>query len=190
MSATVSQITSLTIVYSIVYPRRRSKKKKSKLRVTGLCEGNSPVTGEFPAKRLVMRKMLPFDDVIMNDHWWKFTKWPLVECQNWLQIPAYTTFHFTHGSLKNYQTLRTAFLNTSSWIKYLASWMKCYWHLFLKLKKTSTGHRNGLTSHEMCGYDSNKSNWCRMNGWYNYKKPKHNRVCASLSSLCKLKWRW
>ena len=26
-------------------------KKTSKLRVTGLCEGNSPVTGEFPAQR-------------------------------------------------------------------------------------------------------------------------------------------
>ena len=49
MSATASQITSLTIVYSIVYSRRRSK-KTSKLRVTGLCEGNSPVTGEFPAQ--------------------------------------------------------------------------------------------------------------------------------------------
>ena len=30
---------------------RRRSKKTSKLRVTGLCEGNSPVTGEFPAKR-------------------------------------------------------------------------------------------------------------------------------------------
>ena len=29
----------------------RSLNKKSKLRVTGLCEGNSPVTGEFPAQR-------------------------------------------------------------------------------------------------------------------------------------------
>ena len=45
-----SQITSLTIVYSTVYSRHRSK-KTSKLRVTGLCEGNSPVTGEFPAQR-------------------------------------------------------------------------------------------------------------------------------------------
>ena len=36
MSATTSQITSLTIVYSTVYPRRRSK-KTSRLRVTGLC---------------------------------------------------------------------------------------------------------------------------------------------------------
>ena len=29
---------------------RRRSKKKSKLRVTGLCEGNSPVTGEFLAR--------------------------------------------------------------------------------------------------------------------------------------------
>ena len=30
---------------------RRRSKKTSKLSVTGLCEGNSPVTGEFPAER-------------------------------------------------------------------------------------------------------------------------------------------
>ena len=30
---------------------RRRSKKISKLRVTGLCEGNPPVTGEFPAQR-------------------------------------------------------------------------------------------------------------------------------------------
>ena len=29
---------------------RRRSKKTSKLRVTGICEGNSPVTGEFPAQ--------------------------------------------------------------------------------------------------------------------------------------------
>ena len=50
MNAMASQITSLTIVYFSVYSRRRSK-KTSKLRVTGLCEGDSPVTGEFPAHR-------------------------------------------------------------------------------------------------------------------------------------------
>ena len=42
----------------------RRSKKTSKLRVTGLCEVNSPVTGEFPAQRPVTRKMLPFDDAI------------------------------------------------------------------------------------------------------------------------------
>ena len=30
---------------------RRRSKKTSKLRVTGLCAGNSPVTGEFPAQK-------------------------------------------------------------------------------------------------------------------------------------------
>ena len=30
---------------------RRRSKKTSKLRITGLCEGNSPVTGKFPAQR-------------------------------------------------------------------------------------------------------------------------------------------
>ena len=50
MSTMASQVTKLTIVYSTVYSRRRSK-KTSKLRVTGLCAGNSPVTGEFPAQR-------------------------------------------------------------------------------------------------------------------------------------------
>ena len=49
MGATSSQITSLTIVYSSVFFRRRSK-KTSTLRVTGLCVRNSPVTGEFPAQ--------------------------------------------------------------------------------------------------------------------------------------------
>ena len=45
----VSPIASFTIVYSTVYSRRRSK-KISRLRVTCLFGGNSPVTGEFPAQ--------------------------------------------------------------------------------------------------------------------------------------------
>ena len=44
---------------------RRRSKKTSKLQVTGLCEGNSPVTDEFPSQRQVTRKMFPLDDVIM-----------------------------------------------------------------------------------------------------------------------------
>ena len=52
LTAMASQTTSLTIVYSIVYSRRRSK-KTSKLRVTGPCAGNSPMTDEFPAQRAI-----------------------------------------------------------------------------------------------------------------------------------------
>ena len=44
---------------------RRRSKKASKLRVTGLCEGNSPVAGEFPAQRASNAEN---DDVIMNFH--------------------------------------------------------------------------------------------------------------------------
>ena len=40
--------------------------KTSKLRVTGLCAGNSPVTGEFPAQMASNAENVPFDDVIME----------------------------------------------------------------------------------------------------------------------------
>ena len=44
---------------------RRRSKKTSKLRVTGLCAGNSPGPVNSPHKWPVTRKMFPFDDVIM-----------------------------------------------------------------------------------------------------------------------------
>ena len=46
---------------------RRRSKKKSKLRVTGLCEGNPRETGGFPSQRPVTGEMFSFGDVIMND---------------------------------------------------------------------------------------------------------------------------
>ena len=65
---------------------RRRSKKTPKLCVTGLCEENSPVTGEFPSQRgPVTRKMFPFDDNIMflrrngilkwNDHFGDSVSW-------------------------------------------------------------------------------------------------------------------
>ena len=44
---------------------RRRSKKTSKLRVTGVCVGNSPGSVNSPHKGPVTRKMFPFDDVIM-----------------------------------------------------------------------------------------------------------------------------
>ena len=44
---------------------RRRSNKTSKLRVTGLCVGNSPGPVNSPHKGPVTRKMFPFDDVIM-----------------------------------------------------------------------------------------------------------------------------
>ena len=44
---------------------RCRSKETSKLRVTGLCVGNSPGPGNSPHKGPVTRKVLPFDDVSM-----------------------------------------------------------------------------------------------------------------------------
>ena len=45
---------------------RRRSTKASKLRVIGICKGNSPVTGEFPAQMASNAEMFPFDDVIIS----------------------------------------------------------------------------------------------------------------------------
>ena len=45
---------------------RRRSKKTSKLRVTGLCVGDSPGPVNSPHKGPVTQKMFPFDDVIMT----------------------------------------------------------------------------------------------------------------------------
>ena len=47
---------------------RRKSKKTPKLRVTALCAGNSPVTGEFPTQMASNAEIFPFDDVIMLQH--------------------------------------------------------------------------------------------------------------------------
>ena len=65
MSAMESQIASLTIVHSTVYS---AQKEISKLCVTGLCEGNSPVTGEFPAQRASNAENISIWWVIMLTH--------------------------------------------------------------------------------------------------------------------------
>ena len=66
MGAMASQITSLTIVYSTVYSG--ADKKTSKLRATGLCVGNSPVTGEFPAQMTSIAENVSI--------WWRHHMYP------------------------------------------------------------------------------------------------------------------
>ena len=65
MGTIASQITSLTIVYSTVYPdadQRKHQRSASMAFVRGIHRG--PVNS--PHKGPVTRKMFPFDDVIMN----------------------------------------------------------------------------------------------------------------------------
>ena len=82
MTTMASQITSLTVVYSTVYSDA-DQRKHQKLRVTGLCVGNSPGLVNSPYKGPVMRKMFPFDDVIMLRKMcrkkvdWYYTNFPI-----------------------------------------------------------------------------------------------------------------
>ena len=72
-------------------------KKTSKLRVTGLCEGNLPVTGGFPHKGPVMRKMFQFDDVIMICNCFFLLVETFQRCQQGLyQMPVDTWQRRTH----------------------------------------------------------------------------------------------
>ena len=49
-----------------LFTRRFVQVEIKENRVTGLYDGNSPATGEFPAQRASNAAMFPFDDVIMN----------------------------------------------------------------------------------------------------------------------------
>ena len=64
IGAMAYQITSLTIVYSNVYSG--VDKKTIKLRVTGFCAVNSPVSGEFPARMASNAKNVSI--------WWRHHK--------------------------------------------------------------------------------------------------------------------
>ena len=64
MSVISSQITSVSVVYWTVC-WGADQIKHQWLRVTGLCEGNSPGRMNSPHKGPVTRKIFPFDDVIM-----------------------------------------------------------------------------------------------------------------------------
>ena len=71
---------------------RRRSKKTSKLRVTGLWVRNSLVTGEFPARWPVTRKMFPFDDVIMFNH--SFLYGVIPELRPTIDVASYIPLQF------------------------------------------------------------------------------------------------
>ena len=66
MSAMGSQITSLTIVYSTVHSSGADQRKHQSSVPLVFVRGIHPWPMNSPHKGPVMRKMFPFDDVIMN----------------------------------------------------------------------------------------------------------------------------
>ena len=113
MSSTASQITSLTIAYFTVYSRRRSK-KTSKLCVAGLCGGNSPVTGEFPAQRASNAENVSI--------WWRHHVYVLVSTVRSVSVPVRLGLHVfrggrcTEGLWSSTEFFPCIFFNESIWI--------------------------------------------------------------------------
>ena len=71
---------------------RRRSKKTSKLRVTGLCEGNSPVTGEFPAQRASEAENVSI--------WWRhhgFNKSAATELLKSIRVSFWVTKEYENG---------------------------------------------------------------------------------------------
>ena len=96
MSAMASQITSpLGCLLNRLI--RRISKKTSVLCVTGLCAGNSPVTGVLPHRGPLTQKMFPFDDVIMrNRDEWSLA--PPIDTQLRISLANMSKRCFTHNS--------------------------------------------------------------------------------------------
>ena len=69
---------------------RRKSKKTSKLRVTGLCAGNSPRPVNSPYKWPVTRKMFQFHDVIMSMR--RKPLWCHDSVIKWKHFPRYWLF--------------------------------------------------------------------------------------------------
>ena len=67
MSAMMFLITDVLIVFAQPFVQTQIN-----FRVIGLCEGNPPVTGGFPHKGPVTRKMFPFDEVIVRNVFFPF----------------------------------------------------------------------------------------------------------------------
>ena len=71
MSVMASKTTGVSMVYPTVCFLRRSM-TTSKLRVTGICEGISQMTGEFPAQRV--------SNVEKVSIWWRYHRCSITTC--------------------------------------------------------------------------------------------------------------
>ena len=137
MGTMASQITSITSLFG-----RRSK-KTSKLRVTGLCVGNSPGTGEFPAQMASNAENVSISwrhhgrKILISAFWvfvmrigWNISQWYIngetFSCRDvitqWQKSqPDWTSYRFCHstaneGEAGTYDPVTTG-INAASYMK-------------------------------------------------------------------------
>ena len=91
---------------------RRRSKKTSKLRVTGLCAGNSPGPVNAPHKGPVTRKMFPFDDVIMKTE--RFIWNRMIKDNSHFPSDQWVHHPIINRSLSSYQNQPWG--NTNRWV--------------------------------------------------------------------------
>ena len=104
---------------------RSRSKKTSKLRVIGLCVGNSPGPVNSPHKGSVTRKIFPFDDVIMRlTHRGRLLPNLVSKLEHHQHIEAET---------KWLPFRRRHFQMHFHWIKMSKFRLKFHWILFLKV---------------------------------------------------------
>ena len=107
---------------------RRGSKKTSKLRVTDLCAGNSPVTGEFPAQRASNAENVSI--------WWRHhvrlikslqITWRAGTCKFHLCVPDkwVTTIEFRGIVTNNIADRITCPIVYSSFLAHLSAWSGC-----------------------------------------------------------------
>ena len=101
---------------------RRRSKKTPKLRVTGLCEGNSPVTGEFPAQRASNAENASI--------WWRHNGIPFAKGQVWVKgwhamvLPCFLTKTIDQTNIEfmirasNYSRINLWDVITHPWASY------------------------------------------------------------------------
>ena len=168
MGTIVSQITSLTVVYSTVHSNAENIKAPGHWPLLwGIHRG--PVNS--PHKWPVTRKMFPFDDVIMMTRLC-FASHIKVGCC--LCMISFLKKNIQKVIIPYFQLVTRRFLSPNSkcdisdvavfsqtiysdaflWIKSFIFWLKCHWSLFLRVQLTIIQHWN-------CSFQSCLTDWYR-----------------------------
>ena len=134
----VSQITSRTSVNSIVYSGA-DQKKTSKLSATGLCDGNSPVNGAFPAQKANNAEIVSIwwrnQDLLFSEIW----QHPLLAREGYQEDQGWSHTTWTHSDLT-----RTSLPCSHSWgniTEHMTSWLGNYFRITGPLGGDFPGHR-------------------------------------------------
>ena len=123
---------------------RRRSKKTSKLRVTGLCVGNSPGPVNSRTKGQLRGKCFHLMTSSCNGSWpvcHQAIMWPKTELLS-VELPGKNLCDIlTHwGRDKMAAVSQTTLSNAFSWMKMFEFWLKFHWSLFLKVQLTIIQH--------------------------------------------------